>query len=299
MKRVITMNAKSKVNILAIATVILWASAFPFSKVAMEHFSPNSLGCLRITAASIFLILLGIFSRLHLPRKKDIYKFFLSGALGFTLYMLTFNVGIRTLTSATSSIIMAMTPVMTAVGALFIYREKIPAIGWISIGIEFIGILVLTLWDGVLSLNVGILWTLSTAILFCGYNLYQRKLLSQGYTPLEITIFSITAGAILFLPFLPNGIHEMSKAPLSHILVVIYLGVFPNAIAAFTWGKALLIAKKTSDVTNFMFVTPLLATIMGFVVLKESPSAGTIAGGIIILIGLRLFQKKQKGTCSS
>lgn len=288
------MNIKCKVNLLAIATVILWASAFPFSKVAMEYFSPNILGCLRICAASIFLIILGTINHLHLPRKRDIYKFFLSGALGFTLYMLTFNVGLRTLTSATSSIIMAMTPVMTAIGALFLYREKIPLTGWAAIAVEFVGILVLTLWDGVLSINIGILWTLCTAVLFCGYNLYQRKLLSQGYTPLEVTIYSITAGAILFLPFLPGGIKEISHAPLSHILVVIYLGVFPNAIAAFTWGKALLTANKTSDVTNFMFVTPLIATVMGFLILREFPSPGTFAGGGLILGGLLLFQKSQR-----
>lgn len=285
------MNKKYKVNLLAAVTVILWASAFPFSKVAMQHFSPNVLGSLRISAAAIFLLLLAGILRLPLPKGRDVCKFFLSGALGFTLYLLTFNMGLRTLSSATSGIIMAMTPVMTAVGALFLYKEKISRRGWLAIGIEFAGILVLSLWDGQISVNRGILWTLCTAVLFCGYNLYQRRLLAKGYTPLEITIYSITAGAILFLPLLVRGIGELKTASMPQVLVVVYLGVFPNAIAAFTWGKALKTAVRTSDVTNFMFITPLLAAVMGYVVLGELPTAGTLAGGAVILGGLFLFQK--------
>ncbi len=81
-------------------------------------------------------------------------------------------------------------------------------------------------------------------------------------------------------------------APAKQIFVIIYLGVFPSAIAYFLWGTALALAEKTSDVTNFMFVTPLLAVVMGFFIIGEVPSMGTFLGGAIIIAGLILFNLK-------
>ena len=179
---------------------------------------------------------------------------------------------------------------MTSVVSTFLYNEKIKLLGWISILIEFVGIIVLSLWQGTLSFNFGIVWTLCAAIVFCIYNIYQRKLSSLGYQPNEIVTYSMICGTILLLFFLPKGITELTTASFSQIGVLLLLGIFSSGIAYVLWGKALSIAEKTSDVTNFMFVTPLLSTILGFLFLKEIPSMGTLIGGVMILIGLVLFQ---------
>ena len=97
-------------------------------------------------------------------------------------------------------------------------------------------------------------------------------------------------GTILLLIFLPKGVSELVTAPPIQIFAIFSLGIFSSAIAYILWGKALAIAEKTSDVTNFMFLTPLLSTILGFLLLKEIPSIGTFIGGSMILIGLILFQ---------
>jgi len=287
------MNIRKKVNLLSFGTILLWASAFPISKVALQYYSVNALGVLRCSVAAIFLLIMGQVKHIRKPKKQDIPKFLLSGALGFSLYMLTFNTGVQTLTSATSSILIATTPVMTAIASTFLYKEKISPIGWIAIAVEFIGILVLTLWNGVFSVNTGIIWTLLAAVVFCGYNVYQKQLSSRGYETLEITTYSMMAGAFLLFFFLPQGVPQLIKAPIHQVFVILYLGIAPSAIAYLLWGKALSIAEKTSDVTNFMFVTPFLSVIMGFLILKEIPSAGTFVGGAIILVGLLLFQRKK------
>lgn len=143
------MQAKHKVFLLSFCTVLLWASAFPLTKVVQEQFTSNPLGFLRCSIAAIFLIIIGKCSHIRIPAKKDIPYFILAGAMGFTGYMIFFNTGIQTLTSATSSIIVALTPILTAIGCAKVYHEKIKTIGWISIATAFIGVLVLLLWDGV------------------------------------------------------------------------------------------------------------------------------------------------------
>ena len=253
-------------------------------------FRSNSLAILRCGIASIFLCTLAIYKKISFPKKQDIPKFFISGLFGFFLYLIFFNIGLQSLTSATSSIIIATTPIMTSIVCTFLYQEKIKWLGWLATAIEFIGIIVLSLWDGTLAFNFGLVWTLLSAIVFCIYNLYQRKLVSLGYDSFEIVTYSMVCGAILFLFFLPNAVTELATASSIQILVVLSLGIFSSGVAYVLWGKALSIAEKTSEVTNFMFVTPLLSTILGFLFLKEIPSMVTFIGGTMILIGLVLFQ---------
>lgn len=275
-------------------TVLLWASAFPLTKVAQEQFSSIPLGFLRCGAASAFLIVIGKLCHIRLPQKKHIPLFFLSGGLGFAVYMILFNTGILTLTSATSSIIMAISPILTAAAAAKLYGEKIKPIGWAAIFSAFLGVLILMLWEGIFSINIGIVWTLGAAIIFCGYNLMNRKLSAMGYSPLEIVTYSMICGAILLVFWAGEGFRQLAGADMRHIAVLLYLGAFPSAMAFFFWGKAMRYAERTSEVTNFMFVTPLLSTIMGFLILKEVPNGGTFLGGGIIILSILIFNIKGK-----
>ena len=287
-------SEKKKVFGLSFLSVFLWASAFPLTKVAQQQFTSIPLGFLRCTVAAIFLIIIGKCCHIRLPQKKHIPLFFVSGGLGFTGYMITFNTGILTLTSATSSIIIAVTPILTAIVASNLYKEKIKPIGWAAITAAFIGVLILLLWEGVFSINIGLIWTVGAAIVFCGYNIMTRKLSAMGYNALEIVTYSMICGAILLGFWAEDGLHQLAGASMSHIIALIYLGALPSATAYFTWGKAMSYAERTSEVTNFMFVTPLLSTIMGFIILHEVPNAGTFIGGAIIIISIVVFNLKGK-----
>lgn len=287
-------SEKKKVFGLSFLSVFLWASAFPLTKVAQQQFTSIPLGFLRCTVAAIFLIIIGKCCHIRLPQKKHIPLFFVSGGLGFTGYMITFNTGILTLTSATSSIIIAVTPILTAIVASNLYKEKIKPIGWAAIAAAFIGVLILLLWEGVFSINIGLIWTVGAAIVFCGYNIMTRKLSAMGYNALEIVTYSMICGAILLGFWSGDGLHQLAGASMSHIIALIYLGALPSATAYFTWGKAMSYAERTSEVTNFMFVTPLLSTIMGFIILHEVPNAGTFIGGAIIIISIVVFNLKGK-----
>lgn len=288
------MTNKQKVWGLGFLTVFLWASAFPLTKIVQEQFTSNPLGFLRCSIAAILLIIIGKYNHIHKPKKEDIPWFFLSGGLGFTLYMITFNTGIQTLTSATSSIIIAITPILTAIVATKLYKEMIRPIGWLSILMAFVGVLILLLWEGVFSINIGLIWTIFASLVFCGYNILSRRLAQKGYSSLEIVTYSMLCGAILLGFWSFEGIRQLSHADMKHILSLVYLGAFPSAAAYFFWGKAMSFAERTSEVTNFMFVTPLLSTIMGFIILKEIPNLGTFIGGALIIISIIIFNLKGK-----
>ena len=70
---------------------------------------------------------------------------------------------------------------------------------------------------------------------------------------------------------LPNSISKAIHAPLIQILYVLILGIFSSSIAYIAWAKAISIAEKTTYVSNYMFVTPFLTTILGFIIIGEIP----------------------------
>ncbi len=292
------MSRKLKVNLFSLGTIFFWSLAFPFSKLAMQHFTPYTLGFLRVLIASITLLIIGKFAGNRIPRKKDLIWFLFSGACGFGFYLFAFNKGIQTLTSASSSIVIAMTPVFTAVAANYIYKEKINAIGWITLFTAFSGVVIMMLKRDSLSINKGILWTLGASILFCMYNLLNRKLSTLGYKAIEIVTYSMIASVFVLSPFALKGYEEIRTANIYNLIVLFILGIFSSAIAYYLWSIALSITENISDVTNYSFVTPFGATILGSIILKEVPGFSTMLGGLIIIISIIIFNKKGKKSLS-
>lgn len=282
---------KKNYHFYAITTIIFWALAFVFTRLALQYFDVYTLSFLRYLAASITLLIIICFIKINKPKKKDLPTFILSGALGFFIYVILFNKGTALVSAATSSIVIAMVPVFTALLATFFYKEKLKIYQWFAIGIEFIGILVLTLMNGSFSINEGVLWLLIAALSLAAYNVIQRKL-TKTYSALESSTYSIFFATIMLCIFLPNSISKAIHTPLIQILYVLILGIFSSAIAYIAWAKAISIAEKTTYVSNYMFVTPFLTTILGFIMIDEIPDKATILGGIIILTGLFLFNKE-------
>ncbi len=288
------MSNKVKINLLGLATIFCWSVSFPLSKVAMQHFSPYSLGFLRVCIASATLLIIGRVTGSRLPKKEDIIWLFLAGFCGFGGYLFVFNKGILTLTSASSSIIIALTPVMTAVVAHHLYKERINYLGWIMLGTAFSGVLVMMLWDGVLSINYGMFWTLGAAVLFCMYNHLNRMLVRRGYKAIEIVTYGMISASVILLPFSIKGIQEVMYASYKMIFILIALGIICSAIAYFLWSCALSMTKNTSEVTNYSFLTPLFATLLGSAILGETPNMGTVLGGAIIITSIVIFSLKGK-----
>ena len=282
-------------NIYASLTILIWATDFPVTRMIGDQIDQYALALIRCVSASVLLLAIGAFNKISIPKDRNTWiKIIVAGVCGFAIYIVVFSLGLHSITSATSSIIIALVPIMVAIGSRIIYKEKISISGWISIFTAFGGVVVLMCWNGVLSINAGALWTLSAAFLFFIYNMLTREL-TKTLTSLEVITYAMTVAAIALLVFVPHTIGVIQTASTSAVLWAVYLGVLPSAVSYFFWAKAMDYADKTSSVTNFMFITPILATILGLIMLHEAPDAGTFIGGGIIIASLIVFNLKKWG----
>ncbi len=282
------MKIKDSFHIYAMITIVFWSLAYVFTRMALRYFSSYSLGFLRYFVASLVLIIVAIATKMKPLAKSDIKWFVMGGAAGFFLYMIAFNKGCESVTASTSSVIIATVPIITALLASFIYKERLKPFQWLAIVISFLGVVMLTLQNGVLTIDKGLIWLFAAAILLSIYNILQRKL-TRRYSALQTSAFSIFAGTIMLSIFSPASLAEVKNAPPIQLFYVIIMGIFSSAIAYLSWSQAFAKAKNTSSVSNYMFITPFLTTLLGFLIAKERPQSSTIVGGIIILTGLLIF----------
>ncbi len=279
----------------AAVTIVFWSLSYVLTRLSLQYFSTFSLGFLRYLFASCALIIVAVPGKMKPPRRDDFLWFSAAGITGFFLYMIAFNQGLSMVTAATGSVIIATVPVITALLARFFYKEKLQMFQWIAILIEFSGVAALTLINGVFSINVGLFWLFLAALALSAYNLLQRKL-TKTYSALQTSTYSIFFGTLLLAVFAPVSMKEAAHAPAIQFVYIVVLGVCSSAIAYVSWAKAFSMAKQTSQVSNYMFVTPFLTSILGFWIAKEVPDRATSIGGGIILIGLLIFNFGEK-TC--
>ena len=286
---------KVRQHLLASITIVCWSLAYPLTKVVGGAFDSYSIATIRAFVAAIAMLIIAKFLHIRKPFSwKHIGYFALEGAFAFSYYLVFFNKGMETLTSATSSLIFSVTPIFTAIGAWKIFGEKLNPVGWISLGTAFAGVSVLLMWGGTLNIGIGALWTFAAVLVFSAYNIINRKLESLGYESMEIITYSICCGAIEMIPFLPGAIGQVQLASLSSIVAVIVLALTGTAISYYTWSKALEYADKLTEVTNYMFISPFVTAILGWIMLGEIPGMGTYVGGAIIMISVIVFSLKGK-----
>jgi drug/metabolite transporter (DMT)-like permease len=267
-------------------TVILWASSFAGIRAGLESFSPGALVLFRFLVASATLAAWVLFKQsIRLPRPADLGWILLGGLIGITVYHMALANGEVTVTAASASFIIGAVPIFTAILAMLTLKEKLGGRQWLGIAVSFTGIGLIALGEGGhLELETGALLILLAAACTSVHFIIQKRLL-RHYTPLEVTCYSFWAGTALLLFFLPDLVAELPVAAPGPTAAVIYLGVFPAAIAYVIWNY--IFSRTTASVaTSFMYLNPIVATLIAWLWLGEAPAALAGIGGLLALGGV-------------
>jgi drug/metabolite transporter (DMT)-like permease len=271
-------------------TIVLWASAFVFVRAVGHDFSPGALALgrqLTGTAALTVFVLLRHSGFPKLPDRRVLLPVFVWGAAWFGLYNLALNSAEQHLDAGTTALLVNLAPVIIAVLAGVLLGEGFPARLMIGLGAAFVGVLLIaaTTSSGRRDLT-GVLMGLAAALLYAGAATAQKRLLNR-IDPLTMTWLGCLAGTVLCLPFIPDLVDAAATAPASSSLGVVYLGLFPTAIAFLTWGYALskIPAGRLAAST---YAIPPLVILISWLTLGEIPLPLALAGGALCLTGVAL-----------
>jgi drug/metabolite transporter (DMT)-like permease len=274
-------------------TVLLWASAFPGIRAGLRSYSPAHVALVRYAVASITLGVYAVATRLPLPRWRDVPGVALTGVIGITVYNVALNSGEVGVPAATASFIVAAAPVFMAIESRLFLGERLRRLGWLGILMSLAGVLAIALGTGGgLGFDAPALLILAAAIAQSVYFVAQKPYLRR-YTPAQYTTYAIWAGTLVLLLFSPGLLAEAQKAPVDVSLAVVYLGVFPGAIGYVIWAYALS-RMPASTTGSFLYLVPVCALGISWIWLGELASALSIAGGVVVLVGVIVVSRYGK-----
>ncbi|MBG3446755.1 DMT family transporter [Staphylococcus aureus] len=269
-------------------TIMLWGSAFPMIKIALNDFSAESLSAFRLILATIILLPFVIIKKLPTPELRDIPVIFILGFCGFVIYHTALNFGETLISAGISGILVSTTPIFSSALAYIFLKEHFSKWNWLSSLVAFIGISIISISkDDYTTINVlGVFIILLASFSESLYFTFQKKYIEK-YGFIAFTLYTIMASSPFMLIFIPEIINDIHGATFTSIVSVLYLAIFPTIIP-YVLLAYIVKSVGVSDATMSLYLTPIVSLLLSYLLLDELPTTLAIIGGIITLLGVSL-----------
>ena len=302
-----------------VAAMLIWAGAGIAVKEALVIFSPLTLIVMRFTLAVLLMMSIGLVFRhnsivgLQRVEKKHIPLFLLGGLFQPFLYFIFETYTYQSFSSPTvAEALLGTQPVMAPLFAWVLLRERVTRNNILGIVLSTLGVMMLLMMGGgPLSMDQGaigkgVLLAVLTVSMSVSYSVVLRRIPTH-YTPLSIVFYVQSFALVLFYVLWGvmdrgNGLLGESTMRLlgegqwvKSLLSVGYLAVLASVTAfilfCYTVRK---IGVTRANVFNN--VRPVFTAILMWMIFGEILPIWKIIGIIIIIIGLFISQKQEKGS---
>ena len=220
------------------------------------------------------------------------------GLLWFGLYNVALNAGERMVDAGTAAMLIQVAPVLIALLAAMFLGERFTVTLGIGLALAFGGVALISLSSPATeplnggSYTLGVLLCLVSAVAYA-ISVVLQKPLVRRLSAIQVTWLACTIGAISCLPFAGDLVSQTQEAPASSIWWLIYLGVFPTAIAFSTYAFALK-HMSASNLGVTTYLVPPITIVLGVIFLSEAPPTMAYAGGALALVGVAVARRKPR-----
>jgi drug/metabolite transporter (DMT)-like permease len=294
----------------------LWAVQYPAYRVVSSRMGPLTASAWIFLLATLVLLPFLFRERTRSPQpgvdrsstghslldRRNLVGFIFIGVIGLVPASALLAWGERWSTASNASLIYLTVPIITAILASFILKEKMTWVRWLSLLISISGVLILSGIDwrhldlAQTGLMAGNLLVLLACLASSFYNVYSKELLRR-FQPLEVLIYGYVIALIFSIPFLV-WMERFSPADVRHYTGNTWAALL--VLSILSWGLAMVLwmfllrRLDVSQASVSIYLLPFLGVLVSALTLNEKITTATVVGGLVTLIGTILVTTTER-----
>lgn len=282
-----------------VGVMLVWGGNMVAVKVALAEINPMAFNALRFILASATMLTILIITERDLKVTGREWRWLLlTGLVGNTAYQLLFINGINLSTAGNTAFMVATAPVWVAVMSSLWGDERLTGRQWRGVLISLTGTALVIFGGGqriaVSSGTVlGDVLTLTGAMCWAAYTVMSRPALARR-SALRVTSYAMALGSIpLVAMSIPSlRVQDWGSVSLTGWMMLLYgsLCALVMGYLVWSWGVRVIGSTRTAIYNN---LTPVVAGILGYVILAEQWTLLRVTGAAAILIGLYLVRSRE------
>ncbi len=279
-----------------IGTMFMWGGTWIAGRVvAQELTAPLAAPALRFLLAGLVLAGFALATEGRIPRPQTGSEWGVVTGLALTgifIYALCFFYGLKHITAGQGALVVALTPVLVALGAWFFGQERMTPVKLAGIAIASLGCLTvighgnpLALLNG--SVGIGEWLILGCALCWTAYTFIGRQA-TKSLSPLTATLYASLIGSLLLgvTAFVQGG-SELGEWSWRVWTSVVFLAIGGTALA-FTWFADAVKRLGAAKASVFVNLVPVFAVLQAAVLLDERLGLPVLGGGVLVIVGVWL-----------
>jgi len=289
------MENKNKGLLAYILVCILWGSTYLAIRIGVHSFPPFLFGGFRYLIAGSLILLYGYIKKLEFPKdKKDYIKISIAGLLMLGISSSLIAIAEMRINSSTAALLVATAPIFMAIIELFIPGgSRISLFGWIGMFIGFAGVGILSFsGEGFDTDILGIMLMILAALAWAGGSIHSKRKVVVGSIIIHIGVQMLAGGiSQTIVGVIIGELSRLHPEP-SGIWALVYLIIFGSLIG-YTSYIYLISVWPISKAGTYAYINPIVAMILGWMILGEPITFKMIISTVFILAGVIIVQRSK------
>lgn len=258
---------------------------------------------LRVLGAAVLFWITSLFFPSEKIDRKDWGRILLCALFGMTINMLMFFKGLELSTPINSSVVITLSPVILLVLSALFLKEKITWLKGSGIAIGLIGALVLILFGAKTQENAPNIPLGNTLFIInaTAYSVYLIivKPLTAKYSSITLMKWFFLIAVFTNLPVALPQFLEVSWTSLPpRVLAIMAFVIIGTTYCTYLFNVFALRQLRPSTIGAFIYLQPLIATIVAIVLGADSLTSIRILAAALIFLGVYLSTKRKKEVAS-
>ncbi len=270
------------------ATPIVWGTTYIVATQYLPEFSPIWVALLRALPAGIILMLM----MRQLPKGEWWWRAAVLGTLNIGIFLTLLFIATYRLPGGVAATVISLQPLIVVILTLFLLPGTTKLVSIIAAITGLVGVALLVLTSEARLDTVGVIAGLGAAACMATGTILTRKWLSP-FSMLAMTGWQLTAGGLVILPFALLFAPLPTSVSTTNILALLWLGIIGGALAYVFWFRGVKILSPAA-VSSLLFLSPLTAVILGWMLLEESLTIYQVSGLAIVLASIYLSQRAER-----